>query len=124
MNAVWMDDKAIAMLKESFHRYDTNRDESIVATEFIPVRRSRHNHLTEAMLQSDFKMIDTNGDGAIHFPEHSVWLLANASHAADGDSDGSASATELRHYVADLNNRLTRIKLLETARVGDPNGGE
>jgi calmodulin len=121
----------IAEFKEAFSLFDKDGDGQITTKELGTVMRSLHQNPTEAELREMISEVDKEGSNAIDFPEF-VNLMARkmkdtdsedeikeAFKVFDKDGNGFISATELRHVMTNLGEKLTDEEVDEMIREAD-----
>jgi calmodulin len=111
--------------------FDKDGDGQITTKELGTVMRSLHQNPTEAELREMISEVDKEGSNAIDFPEF-VNLMARkmkdtdsedeikeAFKVFDKDGNGFISATELRHVMTNLGEKLTDEEVDEMIREAD-----
>ncbi|KAK1939825.1 calmodulin [Babesia divergens] len=129
-----LSEEQIAEFKEAFSLFDRDGDGSITTKELGTVMRSLGQNPTEAELADMINEIDTNGSGAIDFPEFLILMarkmkegdteeeLVQAFKVFDRDGNGFISAQELRHVMTNLGEKLTNEEVEEMLREADVDG--
>ncbi|AFZ79692.1 calmodulin, putative [Theileria equi strain WA] len=129
-----LSEEQIAEFKEAFSLFDKDGDGSITTKELGTIMRSLGQNPTEAELQDMINEIDTNGSGAIDFPEFLILMarkmkegdteeeLVQAFKVFDRDGNGFISAQELRHVMTNLGEKLTNEEVDEMLREADVDG--
>ncbi|CAH1793156.1 unnamed protein product [Owenia fusiformis] len=124
----------IAEFKEAFSLFDKNSDGTITTEELGTVMRSLGQNPTEAELQGMINEVDTDGNGAIDFPEFLTMMarkmkdtdaeeeIKEAFRVFDKDGNGYISAAELRHVMTNLGERLADEEVDEMIREADIDG--
>ncbi|XP_027692216.1 calmodulin-alpha-like [Vombatus ursinus] len=112
-------EEQIAEFKEAFSLFDKDGDRTITTKELWTVMQSLGQNPTEAELQDMINQVDVDGKGTIGFPE---FLTTTARKMKDTDSEeqireafvvfdkdvkGYVSASELRHMMTNLGEKLT-----------------
>lgn len=124
----------IAEIKEAFALFDKDGDGTITTKELGTVMRSLGFTPTEAELQDMINEVDADGNGTIDFPEFLVLMakrikdvdseeeLKEAFRVFDKDGNGFISASELRHVMTSLGEKLTDEEVDEMIREADVDG--
>ena len=127
-------EEQIAEFKEAFSLLDKNGDGTITTTELGTVMSSLGQNPTEAELMDIINDIDSNGNGAIDFPEFLTMMarkmkdndseeeLLEAFKVYDKDGNGLISAAELSHITTNLGETLTNEEVNEMIREFDIDG--
>ncbi|XP_033763698.1 calmodulin-A-like [Pecten maximus] len=126
----------IAEFKEAFSLFDKDGDGTITSKELGTVMRSLGQHPTESDLKDMINEVDTDGNGTIDFPEFLSMMarqvrdgnedeeLVEAFRVFDKDGNGFISASELRHVMLSLGEKLTDEEVDEMIKEADSNGDE
>lgn len=77
MNSSKLSSEQIREIKEAFHVFDNNGDGCITATELKKLVTSLGYNITEAELMDMMNQIDSDGNGAIDFPEFLSLMTKN-----------------------------------------------
>ena len=129
-------EEQIADFKEAFSLFDQNGDGTIRTRELGIVMRSLGQNPTAAELQDMVNEVGADGNGTIDFPEFLTIMarkfatktddsedeLREAFKVFDKDGDGFISASELRHVMVNLGERLTDEEVDEMVREADIDG--
>lgn len=127
-------DEQIAEFKEAFSLFDKDGDGTITTKELGTVMRSLGQNPTEAELQDMINEVDVDGNGTIDFPEFLTMMarkmkdtdsedeIREAFKVFDKDANGLISATELRHVMTNLGEKLTDEEVDEMIREADVDG--
>ena len=126
-------EEQIAEFKEAFSLF--NKDGGTITTkELGTVMRSLGQNPTEAELQDMVNEVDADGNGTIDFPEFLTMMarkmkdtdseeeLKEAFKVFDKDGNGFISASELRHVMTNLGEKLTDEEVDEMIREADVDG--
>ena len=121
-------EEQIAEFKEAFSLFDKDGDGTITTKELGTVMRSLGQNPTEAELQDMVNEVDADGNGTIDFPEFLTMMarkmkdtdseeeLKEAFKVFDKDGNGFISASELRHVMTNLGEKLTDEEVDEMIR--------
>ena len=127
-------EEQIAEFKEAFSLFDKDGDGTITTKELGTVMRSLGQNPTEAELQDMVNEVDADGNGTIDFPEFLTMMarkmkdtdseeeLKEAFKVFDKDGNGFISASELRHVMTNLGEKLTDEEVDEMIREADVDG--
>ncbi|MXQ90776.1 hypothetical protein E5288_WYG016224 [Bos mutus] len=127
-------EEQIAEFKEAFSLFDKDGDGTITTKELGTVMRSLGQNPTEAELQDMINEVDADGNGTIDFPEFLTMMarkmkdtdseeeIREAFRVFDKDGNGYISATELRHVMTNLGEKLTDEEVDEMIREADIDG--
>ncbi|KAK7504254.1 hypothetical protein BaRGS_00004558 [Batillaria attramentaria] len=127
-------EEQIAEFKEAFSLFDKDGDGSITTKELGTVMRSLGQNPTEAELQDMINEVDADGNGTIDFPEFLTMMarkmkdtdseeeIREAFRVFDKDGNGFISASELRHVMTNLGEKLTDEEVDEMIREADEDG--
>ena len=125
-------EEQIAEFKEAFSLFDKDGDGTITTKELGTVMRSLGQNPTEAELQDMVNEVD--GNGTIDFPEFLTMMarkmkdtdseeeLKEAFKVFDKHGNGFISASELRHVMTNLGEKLTDEEVDEMIREADVDG--
>ncbi|KAK9237244.1 hypothetical protein V1525DRAFT_404639 [Lipomyces kononenkoae] len=112
-------EEQINEFKEAFSLFDKNNDGQITTKELGTVMRSLGQNPSEAELADMINEVDVDNDGTIDFPEFLTMMarkmkdtdseeeIKEAFRVFDRDNNGYISATELRHVMTSIGERLT-----------------
>lgn len=121
----------IAEYKEAFSIYDRSGDSHITSKELGTVLRSLGQNPTEEELQAMIRRVDKDGSGTIDFPEFLTMMaekmkdtdteeeILQAFSVFDKDGKGYVSASELRHVMTNLGEKLTDEEVDEMVKEAD-----
>ena len=124
----------IAEFKEAFSLFDKDGDGMITTKELGTVMRSLGQNPTEAELADMINEVDANQNGTIDFYEFLTLMakkmketdteeeLKEAFKVFDRDGNGFISASELRHVMTNLGEKLTDEEVDEMIREADVDG--
>eukprot|EP00761_Pharyngomonas_kirbyi_P012246 gb/GECH01012273.1/.p1 GENE.gb/GECH01012273.1/~~gb/GECH01012273.1/.p1 ORF type:complete len:150 (+),score=55.25 gb/GECH01012273.1/:1-450(+) len=124
----------IAEFKEAFSLFDRDGDGTITTKELGTVMRSLGLNPTEAELQDMVNEVDIDGNGLIEFSEFLNLMvrkmkdsdseedIKEAFKIFDSDGNGYISATELRHVLTNLGEKLTEDEVDDMIKEADANG--
>ncbi|KAJ2725823.1 hypothetical protein GGI07_001030 [Coemansia sp. Benny D115] len=124
----------IGEYKEAFGLFDKDNDGLISTEELGSVMRSMNQNPTEAELQDMINEVDKDGNGKIDFGEFLSLMarqynngddeeeLKEAFRVFDKDGNGVISASELRHVMTSLGEKLTDDEVTEMIREADVDG--
>lgn len=124
----------ITEFKEAFSLFDKDGDGSITTKELGTVMRTLGQNPTEAELQDMISEVDADGSGTIDLSEFLNLMarrmkdgdteeeLKEAFRVFDKDQNGFISATELRHVMVNLGEKLTDEEVNEMIREADADG--
>ena len=128
-------EEQIAEFKEAFSLFDKDGDETITTKELGTVMRSLGQNPTEAELQDMINEVNAEGgNGTIGFPQFLTLMarkmedtdseeeIREAYRVFDKDGNGFISATELRHVMTNLGEKLTDEEIDEMIREADLDG--
>ena len=126
-----LSEEQIAEFKEAFSLFDKDGDSTITTRELGTVMRSLGQNPTEAELTDMTSEVDAEGIGTIDFPEFLTMMarkmkdtdteeeIREAFKVFDKDGNGFISASELRHVVKNLAEKLTEEEVDEMIREAD-----
>ena len=126
-----LSEEQIAEFKEAFSLFDKDGDGTITTRELGTVMRSLGQNPTEAELTDMTSEVDAEGIGTIDFPEFLTMMarkmkdtdteeeIREAFKVFDKDGNGFISASELRHVVKNLAEKLTEEEVDEMIREAD-----
>lgn len=132
--AVKLTEEQISEFKEAFSLFDKDGDGCITTNELGTVMRSLGPNPTEAEVREMINEVDADGSGTIDFPEFlnlmarkmkytvSEEELKEAFKVFDKDQDGLISASELRHIMTSLGEKLTDEEVDEMINEADADG--
>ncbi|KAK6936866.1 EF-hand domain [Dillenia turbinata] len=121
----------IAEFSEAFSLFDQDGDDCITTKELGTVMRSLGQNPTEAELLEMIKEVDTNYSGTIEFKEFLMLMekrmkdanfeqeLKEAFQVFDMDQNGVISASELRHVMTNLGEKLNDEDIEDMIREAD-----
>ncbi|MCL7025024.1 hypothetical protein MKW94_021092 [Papaver nudicaule] len=124
----------IVEFQEAFCLFDKDGDGCITIDELATVIRSLDQNPTEEELQDMIKEVDVDGNGTIEFGEFLTLMakkmketdaeeeLQEAFKVFDKDQNGFISATELRHVMINLGEKLTDEEVDQMIREADLDG--
>ena len=124
----------IAVYKEAFALFDLDVDGTISTHELGTVMRSLGEIPTEKELQDMVTSVDHDGNGLIDFPEFLTLMsqkmtataveeeIKEAFRVFDMDRNGLISASELRHVMTNLGERLTDKQVDDMIKEADIDG--
>jgi len=127
-------EEAIAEYEEAFKLFDRNGDDNITSSELGTVMRSLGLNPTDPELQDMIDEVDIDGDGTIDFKEFLAMMsrkltssdaeeeIKEAFRVFDKDGNGYINATELRHIMLNLGERLTLEEVDEMIKEADTDG--
>eukprot|EP01122_Echinamoeba_exundans_P006050 TRINITY_DN1631_c0_g1_i1.p1 TRINITY_DN1631_c0_g1~~TRINITY_DN1631_c0_g1_i1.p1 ORF type:complete len:150 (+),score=55.97 TRINITY_DN1631_c0_g1_i1:33-482(+) len=127
-------EEAIAEFKEAFSLFDKDGDGTITVKELGTVMRSLGQNPTEAELQQMIREVDTDNNGEIDFPEFLSMMakqmknedteeeIREAFRVFDRDGHGVINASELRHVLTTLGEKLTNEEVEDMLKEADTNG--
>ncbi|XP_012298760.2 calmodulin-like protein 3 [Aotus nancymaae] len=127
-------EEQITEFKEAFSLFDKDGDGCITTRELGTVMRSLGQNPTEAELQDMMSEIDQDSNGTVDFPEF-LGMMARKMRDTDGeeqireafrvfdkDGNGFVSASELRHIMTRLGEKLSDEEVDEMIRAADTDG--
>ncbi|XP_061172578.1 calmodulin-A-like [Saccostrea echinata] len=129
-----LSDEQVAEFREAFNLFDKDGDGSITTTELGTVMRSLGQNPTESELQDMINEVDYDESGTIDFDEFLQMMarkmrdtdtteeLKEAFKVFDKDGNGFISASELRHVMKSLGERLTDEEVDEMIKEADLDG--
>ncbi|XP_010348000.1 calmodulin-like protein 3 [Saimiri boliviensis] len=127
-------EEQITEFKEAFSLFDKDGDGCITTRELGTVMRSLGQNPTEAELQDMMREIDQDGSGTVDFPEFLRMMarkmrdtdseeeIREAFRVFDKDGNGFISASELRHIMTRLGEKLSDEEVDEMIRAADADG--
>ncbi|KAK9467806.1 hypothetical protein V1512DRAFT_235874 [Lipomyces arxii] len=119
--------------KQAFSLFDRNNDGQITTRELGTVMRSLGQNPSEAELADMINEVDVDNNGSIDFPEFLTMMahkmkdtdsaqeIKEAFRVFDRDNNGFISATELRHVMVSIGERLTEEEVDQMIREADKN---
>ena len=132
--AAQLTEEQVKEFKEAFALFDRDGDGFILTSELGTVMRSLGQNPTEAELQDMINEVDTDGHGKIDFPEFVSMMalkmkevdveseILEAFKVFDKDGNGLISASELRHIMTSLGEKLTEEEVDEMMREAEADG--
>uniref|UniRef100_A0A7N1A5M2 EF-hand domain-containing protein n=1 Tax=Kalanchoe fedtschenkoi TaxID=63787 RepID=A0A7N1A5M2_KALFE len=129
-----LNEEKINEFREAFSLFDKNGDGCITIEELATVIRSLDQNPTEEELQDMITEIDCDGNGTIEFNEFLSLMakkiketdaedeLKDAFKLFDKDENGYISATELRHVMINLGEKLSDEEVEQMIREADLDG--
>lgn len=129
-----LSDEQVAEFREAFNLFDKDGDGSITTMELGTVMRSLGQNPTEGELQDMINEVDYDESGTIDFDEFLQMMarkmrdtdtteeLKEAFKVFDKDGNGFISASELRHVMKSLGERLTDEEVDEMIKEADLDG--
>ncbi|KAG5223575.1 hypothetical protein OIU76_014095 [Salix suchowensis] len=127
-------DEQIVEFKEAFCLFDKDGDGCITIEELATVIRSLDQNPTEEELHDMISEVDSDGNGTIEFSEFLTLMakktketdaeeeLKEAFKVFDKDQNGYISATELRHVMINLGEKLTDEEVDQMINEADLDG--
>ena len=127
-------EEQITEFKEAFSLFDKDGDGTITTKELGTVMRSLGQNPTEGEIQDMINEVDVDGNGTIDFPEFLSLMarkmkdtdteeeLIEAFKVFDKDGNGLISASELRHVMTNLGEKLTDEEVDEMIKEADIDG--
>ncbi|RDY01991.1 Calmodulin-like protein 8 [Mucuna pruriens] len=124
----------ISEIKEAFGLFDKDGDGCITVEELATVIRSLDQNPTEEELQDMINEVDADGNGTIEFVEFLNLMakkmketdaeedLKEAFKVFDKDQNGYISASELRHVMINLGEKLTDEEVEQMIKEADLDG--
>lgn len=124
-------EEQIAEFKEAFALFDADGDGTVTTKQLGTVIRSLGQNPTEAELQDMINEIDCDGNGTIDFPDFLSLMsrkmkdtdseedILEAFKVFDRDGNGFISASELRHVMTNLGEKISDEELDEMVREAD-----
>tara|TARA_B100000035_G_C20822037_1_gene474688 strand:- start:227 stop:661 length:435 start_codon:yes stop_codon:yes gene_type:complete len=127
-----LSDEQLAEYKEAFSLFDKDGDGVVDVKEIKSVMKSLNLNYTQQNIKDMIDDIDVNGDGFIDFDEFITMIckksstsdneLKEAFKVFDKDGNGSISASELKHVMNNLGEKLTDEEVDEMIREADVDG--
>ncbi|GAA0139183.1 calmodulin-related [Lithospermum erythrorhizon] len=129
-----LNEEQIVEFKEAFSLFDKDGDGCITVDELATVIRSLDQNPSEEELQDMFAEVDADGSGTIEFTEFLALMakkiketdveeeLKEAFKVFDKDQNGYISASELRHVMINLGEKLTDEEVEQMIREADLDG--
>ncbi|KAK9461727.1 calmodulin [Lipomyces oligophaga] len=126
-------EEQIKDFKEAFALFDRDGDGQITTKELGTVMRSLGQNPSEAELADMINEVDTDNNGTIDFPEFLTMMarkmkdtdseeeIKEAFRVFDRNNNGYISATELRHVMTSIGERLTDEEVDQMIREADTN---
>ncbi|PIA45097.1 hypothetical protein AQUCO_01700557v1 [Aquilegia coerulea] len=127
-------EEQIIEFEEAFHLFDKDGDGCITIDELATVIRSLDQNPTEEELLDMINEVDVDGNGTIEFEEFLNLMakkmketdadeeLKEAFKVFDKDQNGYISATELRHVMINLGEKLTDEEVEQMIKEADLDG--
>ncbi|XP_055297240.1 calmodulin-like isoform X2 [Sitodiplosis mosellana] len=124
-------EEQVAEFKEAFMLFDKDEDGTITMAELGVVMRSLGQRPSENELRNMVNEVDINGNGTIEFNEFLLMMskkmkvaegedeLKEAFRVFDKNNDGLISATELRHVMTNLGERLSDAEVDDMIKEAD-----
>lgn len=134
MTEYGLTEEQVAEFKEAFMLFDKDSDGRITSSELGIVMRSLGQRPTETELRNMVTLVDTDGNGTIEFNEFLFMMskkmketdseeeLREAFRVFDKNGDGFISASELRHVMTNLGEKLTDEEVEDMIREADLDG--
>ncbi|KAL4237286.1 hypothetical protein ACF0H5_002005 [Mactra antiquata] len=132
--AEFLSEEQIAEFMEAFSLFDKDGDGLITTKELATVMKCLGQHPSEAELQDMINDVDVDGNASIDFPEFLQMMEKRVQHADaenevkeafkvfDKDGDGFISASELRHVMTNLGEKLTDEEVDAMIQEADSDG--
>ncbi|CAM1311893.1 Uncharacterised protein g5829 [Pycnogonum litorale] len=129
-----LSEEQVAEFREAFMLFDKDEDGRITSAELGVVMRSLGQRPTENELRDMVNEVDTDGNGTIEFNEFLQMMskkmkdtdneeeLKEAFRVFDKNNDGFISASELRHVMTNLGEKLTDEEVEEMIKEADLDG--
>ncbi|XP_073303515.1 calmodulin-1-like [Primulina huaijiensis] len=129
-----LNEEQIVEFKEAFSLFDKDGDGCITIEELATVIRSLDQNPSEEELQDMINEVDSDGNGTIEFAEFLTLMakkvkdsdseeeLKEAFKVFDKDQNGYISATELRHVMINLGEKLSDDEVEQMIREADLDG--
>ncbi|KAK7344066.1 hypothetical protein VNO77_13308 [Canavalia gladiata] len=129
-----LSEEQIVDFKEAFGLFDKDGDGCITVEELATVIRSLDQNPTEEELQDMISEVDADGNGTIEFDEFLSLMakkvkdtdaeeeLKEAFKVFDKDQNGYISASELRHVMINLGEKLTDEEVEQMIKEADLDG--
>ncbi|XP_029634784.2 neo-calmodulin-like [Octopus sinensis] len=120
--------------REAFTMFDRDKDGRITAKELGTVLRSLGQNPTEVELRDMINEVDIDGNGTIEFNEFLEMMMkcksetnerqevTDAFKVFDTNKDGFINASELRHVMMNLGEKLTDKEVEDMIREADADG--
>ncbi|OMJ29962.1 Calmodulin [Smittium culicis] len=127
-------DDQIAEFKEAFQLFDKDGDGSVTTSELGVVMRSLNQNPSDAELADMINEIDADGNGTIDFPEFLTLMarkmkdtdteeeIREAFKVFDKDGNGFISASELKHVMTSLGEKMSEAEVEEMIAEADTDG--
>uniref|UniRef100_A0A646QDE0 Calglandulin n=1 Tax=Hemiscolopendra marginata TaxID=943146 RepID=A0A646QDE0_9MYRI len=127
-------DEQVAEFKEAFMLFDKDEDGTITSSELGVVMRSLGQRPSETELRDMVNEVDIDGNGTIEFNEFLQMMskkmkdsdseeeLREAFRVFDKNGDGFISASELRHVMTNLGEKLTDEEVDDMIKEADMDG--
>ncbi|XP_054822260.1 calmodulin-like protein 11 isoform X1 [Prosopis cineraria] len=129
-----LSEEQIVEFKEAFCLFDKDGDGCITLEELATVIRSLDQNPTDEELQDMISEVDADGNGTIEFAEFLTLMakkmketdaeeeLKEAFKVFDKDQNGYISASELRHVMINLGEKLTDEEVDQMIKEADLDG--
>ncbi|GAV57538.1 EF_hand_5 domain-containing protein [Cephalotus follicularis] len=127
-------EEQVVQFKEAFSLFDKDGDGCITIEELATVIKSLDQTPTEEELQDMIREVDADGNGTIEFEEFLNLMAKNlketdaevelkeAFKVFDKDQNGYISASELRHVMINLGEKLSDEEVEQMIREADLDG--
>ncbi|KAG7518590.1 Calmodulin [Solea senegalensis] len=127
-------EEQVEEFREAFSLFDKDSNSTITTKELGTVLRTLGINPTEEALQDMINEVDADGDGTMEFEEFLALMtrkmkdtdteeeIKEAFRVFDMDGSGFISASELRHVMANLGEKLTDEEVSEMMREADTDG--
>ncbi|XP_014787760.1 neo-calmodulin [Octopus bimaculoides] len=128
------DDDDHSEYREAFTMFDRDKDGKITARELGTVLRSLGQNPTEQEIRDMINEVDFDGNGTIEFNEFLAMMskrqsetnelqeVTDAFKVFDKDDDGFIDASELRHVMVTLGEKLSDKEVADMIREADVDG--
>ncbi|KAL3874517.1 hypothetical protein ACJMK2_037523 [Sinanodonta woodiana] len=121
-------------IRETFSLFDKDGDDCITTREIGAVMRSLGQNPSEAEILAIINEVDPEGNGTVEFPDFLKMMTRNIKHVDtedeikeafrvfDKDGNGYINASELRHVMTNLGEKLTDDEVDEMITAADKLG--